>query len=60
MGAAKPLDKEITQYLGQLSVHQKEVVLSVVKTLPVKKHGGMTKRILLKWTGVLQRWKAVR
>ncbi len=26
------LDKEITQYLGQLSIEQKEVVLSVVKT----------------------------
>ena len=32
MGAVKPLDKEITYYLGQLSVKQKEVVLSVVKT----------------------------
>jgi hypothetical protein len=32
MGAAKPLDKEITQYLGQLSIKQKEVVLSVIKT----------------------------
>ncbi len=32
MGAVKPLDKEITHYLGHLSVKQKEVVLSVVKT----------------------------
>ena len=31
MGAVKPLDKEITHYLGHLSVKQKEVVLSVVK-----------------------------
>ena len=32
MGAVKLLDKEINQYLGQLSREQKEVVLSVVKT----------------------------
>lgn len=32
MGAVKLLDKEIAQYLGQLSMQQKEVVLSVVKT----------------------------
>ncbi len=32
MGAIKLLDKEINQYLGQLSVQQKEVILSVVKT----------------------------
>lgn len=32
MGAAKVLDKEINHYLGQLNTHQKEVVLSVVKT----------------------------
>ena len=32
MGAAKPLDKEITYYLGHLSAQQKEVVLNVVKT----------------------------
>jgi hypothetical protein len=32
MGAVKPLDKEINHYLGNLNVHQKEVVLSVVKT----------------------------
>ena len=32
MGAVKLLDKEITQYLGRLSVPQKEVVLSVIKT----------------------------
>ncbi|MEI9934543.1 MAG: hypothetical protein WDM71_06750 [Ferruginibacter sp.] len=31
MGAVK-LDKEIAQYLGQLNLQQKEVVLSVVKT----------------------------
>jgi hypothetical protein len=31
MGAVK-LDREITQYLGQLNLQQKEVVLSVVKT----------------------------
>ena len=33
MGAAKALDKEINDYLGHLNHHQKEVVLSVVKTL---------------------------
>lgn len=32
MGAAKPLDKEITHYLGHLSTEQKRVVLSVVKS----------------------------
>jgi hypothetical protein len=32
MGAVKPLDKEITHYLGQLSTEQKKVVLSVVKS----------------------------
>jgi hypothetical protein len=32
MAEVKPLDKEITHYLGQLSIRQKEVVLSVVKT----------------------------
>jgi hypothetical protein len=32
MGAAKPLEKEINHYLGHLSIQQKEVVLSVVKT----------------------------
>ena len=32
MGAVKLLDKEIAQYMEQLSVQQKEVVLSVVKT----------------------------
>jgi hypothetical protein len=32
MGAAKPLDKEITHYLGHLSTEQKKVVLSVVKS----------------------------
>ena len=32
MGAAKVLDKEINHYLEQLNSHQKEVVLSVVKT----------------------------
>jgi predicted transcriptional regulator len=32
MGAANPLDKEINQYLENLNTHQKEVVLSVVKT----------------------------
>lgn len=32
MGAAKPLDKEINQYLEHLNVQQKKVVLSVVKT----------------------------
>lgn len=31
MGETKPLDKEITHYLGHLSTKQKEVVLSVVK-----------------------------
>ncbi len=31
MGAVKPLDKEITHYLGYLSTEQKKVVLSVVK-----------------------------
>lgn len=32
MGAVKQLDKEINSYLNHLSVQQKEVVLSVVKT----------------------------
>ena len=32
MGAAKPIDKEITHYLAHLNTQQKEVVLSVVKT----------------------------
>ena len=32
MGAAKVLDKEINHYLEHLNTHQKEVVLSVVKT----------------------------
>lgn len=32
MAAVKLLDKEIVEYLGQLSLQQKEVVLSVVKT----------------------------
>ena len=32
MQAVKTLDKEITRYLGQLTVMQKEVVLNVVKT----------------------------
>ena len=32
MGAAKVLDKEINNYLEHLNTHQKEVVLSVVKT----------------------------
>jgi predicted transcriptional regulator len=32
VGAAKVLDEEINHYLGSLNTHQKEVVLSVVKT----------------------------
>ena len=32
MAAVKMLDKEINQYLEHLNTHQKEVVLSVVKT----------------------------
>jgi len=32
MGVAKPLDEEITHYLGHLSTEQKKVVLSVVKS----------------------------
>ncbi|MES2703754.1 MAG: hypothetical protein V4649_14025 [Bacteroidota bacterium] len=32
MGAAKVLNKEINLYLDKLNTHQKEVVLSVVKT----------------------------
>ncbi len=32
MGAAKPLDKEINQYLSLLTERQKEAVLTVVKT----------------------------
>lgn len=32
MAAIETLEKEITQYLRRLSVQQKEVVLSVVKT----------------------------
>ncbi len=36
MAELKPLEKEITQYLGYLSTQQKEVVLSVVKTFAGK------------------------
>lgn len=32
MGAAKPLIKEITHYLGQLNTEQQKAVLGVVKT----------------------------
>lgn len=32
MGAAKPLDKEMTHLWGHLSIEQKKVVLSVVKS----------------------------
>ena len=32
MGAAKPLVKEITHYLGQLNTEQQKAVLGVVKT----------------------------
>jgi predicted transcriptional regulator len=32
MGAVKPIDQEITQYLLHLNVRQKQAVLSVVKT----------------------------
>lgn len=32
MGAVKSIDKEINGYLEHLNTHQKEVVLSVVKT----------------------------
>ena len=32
MPIPKPIDKQITYYLGHLSPHQKDVVLSVVKT----------------------------
>ncbi len=32
MGAAKAMDKEMGQYWEHLNAHQKEVVLSVVKT----------------------------
>lgn len=32
MEPVKPIEKEITDYLGHLSMQQKEVVLSVVKT----------------------------
>jgi len=32
MGAVKLLDKEIAQYVERLSIEQKEVILSVVKT----------------------------
>ncbi len=32
MEAVKTLDSEIISYLGRLSVHEKEVVLSLVKT----------------------------
>ncbi len=32
MGTAKVLNKEINHYLDHLNTHQKEVVLSVVKT----------------------------
>ena len=33
MGAAKSIDKEIDIYWDKLNLHQKEVVLNVVKTL---------------------------
>lgn len=36
MAELKPLEKEITQYLGRLSTQQQEVVLSVVKTFAGK------------------------
>lgn len=36
MAESKPLEKEITQYLGHLSIQQKEVVLSVVKSFAGK------------------------
>jgi predicted transcriptional regulator len=32
MAAVQPLNKEINHYLGHLNTHQKEVVLSVIKT----------------------------
>ncbi|MFY7839904.1 MAG: hypothetical protein ACOVP7_06485 [Lacibacter sp.] len=32
MPSAKPLDKEINQYLTQLNIEQKKAVLTVVKT----------------------------
>ena len=32
MAIPKPVDQQITYYLGHLSPHQKDVVLSVVKT----------------------------
>jgi hypothetical protein len=32
MNAARPLDKEMTQFWGHLSIEQKKVVLSVVKS----------------------------
>ena len=41
MGAAKPLDKEITHYLGHLSTEQKKVVLSVVKSFAREKEAWM-------------------
>ena len=36
MAESKPLEKEITQYLGHLSIQQKEVVLSAVKSFAGK------------------------
>ena len=36
MQTVKTLDKEITRYLGQLTVPQKEAVLNVVKTFAHK------------------------
>lgn len=36
MGAAKPLDKEINQYLSHLNTEQKKAVLTVVKAIAEK------------------------
>jgi putative addiction module component (TIGR02574 family) len=44
MGAAKPLDKEITHYLGQLSTEQKKVVLSVVKSFAREEEAWMNNK----------------
>ena len=38
MGAVKPLDKEITHYLGYLNTDQKKAVLGVVKNFALEEY----------------------
>ncbi len=40
MGTAKVLNKEINHYLEHLNTHQKEVVLSVIKTFAHEENEG--------------------